>query len=37
MVIFESTDHGATKVFDAEVVLKFNRQNINLIKPVTAT
>jgi len=33
MVIFESTDHGATKVFDAEgCVLEFNRQNINLIK-----
>ena len=33
MVIFESTDRGATKVFDNEgLLLSFYRQNLNLIK-----
>lgn len=31
MVIFESTDRGATKVFDdAGLIMTFNRQNLNL-------
>lgn len=33
VVIFESTDRGATKVFDNEgLVLEFERQNINLVR-----
>jgi hypothetical protein len=33
MTIFESTDRGATKVFDAKgLILTFERQNLNLIK-----
>ena len=33
MTIFESTDLGATKVFDKKgLLLEFERQNINLIK-----
>jgi hypothetical protein len=33
MVIFQSTDRGATKVFDNEgLIMTFERQNLNLIK-----
>jgi len=33
MTIFESTDRGATKVFDDKgLVLEFERQNVNLVK-----